>query len=90
MNKAELISAIANNTDLTKSQAGIALDGLVGVVTGALKGGDKVTILGFGTFSTANRAARPGRNPKTGAEILIPAKTIAKFKPGKDLATTIN
>jgi DNA-binding protein HU-beta len=49
-----------------------------------------VTVLGFGTFSTADRAARPGRNPKTGAEIQIPAKTIAKFKPGKDLAESIN
>jgi len=90
MNKAELITAIANNTDLTKAQAGNALDGLVTVVTSALTNGEKVTVLGFGTFSTADRAARPGRNPKTGAEIQIPAKTIAKFKPGKDLAESIN
>ena len=90
MNKAELIAAIANNTDLTKAQAGNALDGLVTVVTSALTNGEKVTVLGFGTFSTADRAARPGRNPKTGAEIQIPAKTIAKFKPGKDLAEAIN
>lgn len=90
MNKAELIAAIANNTDLTKAQAGNALDGLVTVVTSALTNGEKVTVLGFGTFSTGDRAARPGRNPKTGAEIQIPAKTIAKFKPGKDLAEAIN
>jgi DNA-binding protein HU-beta len=90
MNKAELIANIANNTELTKAQAGTALDGLVGVITNALTSGDKVTILGFGTFSTADRAARPGRNPKTGAEIQIPAKTIAKFKPGKDLAGKLN
>jgi len=90
MNKAELITAIANNTDLTKAQAGNALDGLVTVVTSALTNGEKVTVLGFGTFSTADRAARPGRNPKTGAEIQIPANTIAKFKPGKDLAESIN
>ena len=90
MNKAELITAIANSTDLTKAQAGNALDGLVSVVTSALTNGEKVTVLGFGTFSTAERAARPGRNPKTGAEIQIPAKTIAKFKPGKDLADSIN
>ena len=90
MNKAELITAIANSTDLTKAQAGNALDGLVSVVTSALTNGEKVTVLGFGTFSTAERAARPGRNPKTGAEIQIPAKTIAKFKPGKDLAESIN
>ena len=90
MNKAELIAAIANNTDLTKAQAGNALDILVTVVTSALTNGEKVTVLGFGTFSTGDRAARPGRNPKTGAEIQIPAKTIAKFKPGKDLAEAIN
>ena len=58
MNKAELITAIANNTDLTKAQAGTALDGLVNVVTSALTNGEKVTVLGFGTFSTAERAAR--------------------------------
>ena len=90
MNKAELISAIANHSDLTKSQANMALDGFVNAVTNALKGSDKVTILGFGTFSANMRAARPGRNPKTGAEIQIPAKTVAKFKPGKDLANAIN
>jgi DNA-binding protein HU-beta len=90
MNKAELITAVANNTDLTKAQAALALDGIITTVTGALTNGDKVTILGFGTFSTASRSARPGRNPKTGAEIQIPAKTVAKFKPGKDLATAIN
>ena len=61
MNKAELITAIASNTDLTKAQAGTALDGLVNVVTDALSSGQKVTVLGFGTFSTAERAARPGR-----------------------------
>ena len=90
MNKAELITAIANSTDLTKAQAGNALDGLVSVVTSALTNGEKVTVLGFGTFSTAERAARPGRNPKTGAEIQIPAKTIAKFKPGKELKEAVN
>ena len=90
MNKAELITAIANSTELTKAQAGTALDGLVNVVTDALSNGQKVTVLGFGTFSTAERAARPGRNPATGEAIQIAAKTVAKFKPGKDLADAIN
>ena len=87
MNKAELITAIANNTDLTKAQAGTALDGLVNVVTDAPSSGQKVTVLGFGTFSTAERAARPGRNPATGEAIQIAAKTVAKFKPERTLRT---
>ena len=90
MNKAELIAGIADNTNLTKAQAALALDGFVNVVTNTLANNEKVTILGFGTFNTGVREARLGRNPLSGAEIKIPRKTIAKFKPGKDLAESVN
>jgi len=90
MNKAELIAGIAENANLTKAQAALALDGFVNVVTNTLSNNEKVTILGFGTFNTGVREARLGRNPLSGAEIKIPRKTIAKFKPGKDLAGSVN
>lgn len=90
MNKAELVSHVAKDADMTKAQASQALDSFVKVITEALGNGDKVTILGFGTFTTSERSARPGRNPKTGEEIQIPAKRVAKFKPGKELADSLN
>lgn len=90
MNKNDLVSAMADSAGITKSEAGKALDAFTESVTGALKKGDKVTLVGFGTFSTSDRAARKGRNPQTGAEIDIAAKTVAKFKPGKDLGSSIN
>ncbi|NUN14760.1 MAG: HU family DNA-binding protein [Myxococcales bacterium] len=90
MNKAELVSHVAKDGDMTKAQAAQALDSFVKVITDALGKGDKVTILGFGTFTTSERSARPGRNPKTGEEIQIPAKRVAKFKPGKELADSLN
>jgi len=90
MNKAELIAGIAENANLTKAQAALALDGFVSVVTNTPSNNEKMTSLGFGTFNTGVREARLGRNPLSGAEIKIPRKTIAKFKPGKDLAGSVN
>jgi DNA-binding protein HU-beta len=85
MNKADLIEAMAKNADITKVQAGLALDAYTESVTATLKKGDKLTLVGFGTFSVSKRAARVGRNPQTGADIKIPAKKVAKFKAGKEL-----
>jgi DNA-binding protein HU-beta len=90
MNKSELISAMAKDANITKAQAGAALESFVSNVTTTLKKGDKVSLVGFGTFSTSKRAARTGRNPQTGAEIQIAAKTLAKFKPGKGLSDELN
>lgn len=89
MNKAELIEAMAKAADCTKTQAGEALDGFINAVTVALKKGDKVTLVGFGTFSVSKRAARVGRNPQTGKEIKIAAKKVAKFKAGKELSAKL-
>jgi len=89
MNKAELIAKIAEDADLTKTQVNIVLDSFVDTVTKTLKTGDKVTLVGFGTFSVSKRAARNGRNPQTGQEIKIKAKKVAKFKAGKELSARI-
>ena len=89
MNKAELIEAMAKAADCTKTQAGDALDGFISAVTTALKKGDKVTLVGFGTFSVSKRAARIGRNPQSGKEIKIAAKKVAKFKAGKELSAKV-
>ncbi len=89
MNKAQLVEVIAKNADISKVKAGVAVDSFIGAVTGALKGGDSVTLIGFGSFSTAKRAARVGRNPKTGKEIKIPATTTPKFKAGKALKEAV-
>jgi DNA-binding protein HU-beta len=86
MNKAELIAHIADNAEIAKTQANAALDAFIEAVTKALKKGDKVTLVGFGTFSVSKRAARMGRNPQTGAAIKIKAKKVAKFKAGKELS----
>jgi DNA-binding protein HU-beta len=86
MNKAELIAKIADDAGITKTQANATLDAFVDAVTKTLKKGDKVTLVGFGTFSVSKRAARNGRNPQTGAVIKIKAKKVAKFKAGKELA----
>jgi DNA-binding protein HU-beta len=86
MNKAELIAKIADDAGITKTQANSALDSFVEGVTKTLKGGGKVTLVGFGTFSVSKRAARNGRNPQTGAVIKIKAKKVARFKAGKELA----
>ena len=86
MNKAELISKIADDAGITKTQANASLDAFVDAVTKTLKKGDKVTLVGFGTFSVSKRAARNGRNPQTGAVIKIKAQKVAKFKAGKELS----
>lgn len=89
MNKAELIDQLAKDADITKTQANAAIDSFTSTVVKALKKGDRVTLVGFGTFSVAERSARSGRNPKTGAVIKIKAKKVPKFKAGKDFATKI-
>ena len=89
MNKAELIGAIAQEAGLTKAASKKALDAAVKVVTKALAKGDKVSLVGFGTFSVAQRAARTGINPSTKKAIKIPAKKVAKFKAGAELAKVV-
>ena len=85
MNKAELVTAISDKAGITKAQAAAALDQMISSVSGALRTGDKVTLVGFGTFSAVTRAARTGRNPQTGKAIKIASKTNGKFTPGKAL-----
>ncbi|MDQ5986501.1 MAG: DNA-binding protein HU-beta [Syntrophus sp. SKADARSKE-3] len=85
MTKAELVEKIAEAAELKKAQAEKALNSFISVTTAAIKAGDKVTLVGFGTFSAVTRAARIGRNPQTGKELKIAAKTNAKFSPGKAL-----
>lgn len=90
MNKADLINEIANSTGLSKTKSGEALDAVVSAIETALSKGEKVTLVGFGTFETSSRQARKGRNPKTGAEINIPAKTVARFRAGAGLTKQVN
>ena len=90
MNKNELISSIASETGFTKTDSAKAVDAFVAAVTKALKKGDEVRLVGFGTFSVAKRAATTGRNPRTGAEIKIAARKQAKFKAGKALQEAVN
>lgn len=90
MNKNDLIAAVADNTDLSKTDATKAVDGVLEAVTGALTSGGEVRLVGFGTFSVANRAASTGRNPRTGESIQIPASKQPKFKAGKALKDAVN
>jgi DNA-binding protein HU-beta len=90
MNKQELIDAIASNAKLTKADAGRALDATVESIHKALRKGDRIGLVGFGSFSVAKRAARVGRNPQTGKEIKIAAKKVVKFKAGSELAVSLN
>ncbi len=90
MNKAELIDAIADSADLSKASAGRALDAALDTITKALKRGDSVTLVGFGTFSVRKRAARTGRNPRTGEMIKIKASKVPGFKSGKALKDALN
>lgn len=89
MNKAELVSKIAEDAGITKTQATTAIESFVEGVTKTLKSGSKVTLIGFGTFSVSKRAARKGRNPQTGETIKIKAKKVARFKAGKELTSKL-
>lgn len=90
MNKGDLINKIADGANLSKAQAGEALNSVLDSIADALKKGDKVTLIGFGTFSVSKRDARTGRNPQTGETIKIAAKNVVKFKPGKELSDSVN
>lgn len=89
MNKGDLIDKIAKDAELTKAQAGDALEAVLKGVTQTLGKGGRVTLVGFGTFSVTKRKARIGRNPRTGKEIKIKAKNVVKFKAGKELAKKV-
>ena len=90
MNKSDLIAAIAAKTECTKKDAEATLNAFVDVVTEALVKGDKVQLVGFGTFETRERAAREGRNPRTKETITIPASTVPVFKAGKEFKDRVN
>ncbi len=90
MNKAELVDAIASDSGLTKADAKKALESFQNVTGKALKTGDRISLVGFGSFSVSKRAARTGRNPQTGKEIKIAAKNVVKFKAGAELSGTVN
>ena len=90
MNKAELIDAIAAEAGLSKADAKKALDGFVNATASALKKGDRISLVGFGSFSISERAARTGRNPQTGKEIKIAAKNVVRFKAGAELSSNVN
>ncbi len=90
MNKSELIDAIAEAADLPKASAGRALDATIDAITAALKKGDSVSLVGFGTFASKHRAERKGRNPANGQEITIKASNVPSFKAGKGLKDALN
>jgi DNA-binding protein HU-beta len=90
MNKAELIESIASSAKLTKADAGRALDATLESISKSLKKGDRIALVGFGSFSVNKRAARTGRNPQTGKEIKIAAKKVVKFKAGAELSGGVN
>ena len=89
MNRGDLVSQISADAGITKTQAQAALNSFISSTSAALQSGDKVTLVGFGTFATATRTERKGRNPQTGKEINIPAKTVVKFKAGKELNQSV-
>lgn len=90
MNKAQLVDVIAEKSGLSKADSKKALDAFISSSTSALKGGDKISLVGFGSFSISQRTARTGRNPQTGKEIEIPAKKVVKFKAGSELGDAVN
>ncbi len=89
MNKAQLVDAIADESGLSKADSKKALDAFINATSETLKKNDKVTLVGFGTFSVAKRNERTGRNPQTGKEITIPAKNVVKFKAGSELTDSV-
>ena len=89
MNKADFVAAVAANAELSKTDAANAIDAVIEVIKKALKSGDTVSLVGFGTFEVRDRAARKGRNPQTGDEIQIPATKVPAFKPGKGLKDAV-
>lgn len=90
MNKAQLIEAIADATQMTKSDSEAALNATIEAIRKSVKKGDDVTLIGFGTFTKAKRKARLGRNPQTGKEIKIPAMNVPKFRPGREFKDFVN
>ena len=89
MNKTELIAAVAEKTDLSKKDADAAESAVLGAITDALKAGDKIQLVGFGTFEVRNRAAKQGRNPRTGETMTVPASKVPAFKAGKALKDAV-
>ena len=89
MNKTELIAAVAEKTDLSKKDADAAVSAVLGAITDALKAGDKIQLVGFGTFEVRNRAAKQGRNPRTGETMTGPASKVPAFKAGKALKDAV-
>ena len=90
MNKDDLISKVASSIGLSKTEAAKSVDAVFSNISGSLKNGNEVRLVGFGTFLVSNRAATTGRNPRTGESIQIPAKKVPKFKAGKALKDTVN
>ena len=90
MNKTELIDSIAEKSGITKAAAKIALETFLGDIEATLKKGDRISLVGFGSWSVSKRAARDGRNPQTGATIKIAAKNVVKFKAGSELSNAVN
>ena len=89
MNKTEIIAAVAEKTDLSKKDADAAVSAVLGAITDALKAGDKIQLVGFGTFEVRNRAAKQGRNPRTGETMTVPASKVPAFKAGKALKDAV-
>jgi DNA-binding protein HU-beta len=89
MNKSDLINEIVSTTGLTKTKANQVIDAMMDAIGSSLSHGEKVTLVGFGTFETSDRTGRVGRNPKTGDKVLIPPKRVAKFRPGTSLLNRV-
>ena len=90
MNKGNLINKVAEDANISKAEATSAVNCVLSTIGNTLKEGDKVSLVGFGTFASVHRAARVGRNPKTGEALQIKAKNVVKFKPGKELSASVN